>query len=352
MMKRLLAGIALSPFALGGLALGAGLVHAHQHKLRRRTVLLPHAATSNIDSLRILHISDPHLLVTNKKRRAFIRDLALTEPDLVIITGDLISHDTAIDAIVDDLGPLLKVPGAFVFGSNDYYAPAPKNPFAYLWRNTSEPHDKTGETSSEKKSIRLDSKRLRTRLAEHGWLDLTNRRGQLEVRGWTLNFVGVDDPHIGRDRMPARDTATSGSGTASGRVINVALTHAPYTHVLDAMVDDGAHMIFAGHTHGGQVNLPIYGALVTNCDIEKRFANGMFRWPVKANDDELPIKGDGAIIGWDAAGDDGTNVDCHEERSAVVHLSAGLGTSPFVPIRTFCSPEAIQIDVVPIAGQE
>ena len=39
---------------------------------------------------------------------------------------------------------------------------------------------------------------------------------------------------------------------------------------MDAMADDGIDLIVAGHTHGGQVCVPFYGALVTNCDLDTR----------------------------------------------------------------------------------
>ena len=56
------------------------------------------------------------------------------------------------------------------------------------------------------------------------------------------------------------------------------MTHAPYRRVLDAFTDLGADMIFAGHTHGGQVRLPGFGALVANCDIPLRQARGLSDW--------------------------------------------------------------------------
>lgn len=333
---------------LAGVTTTAGaLVHAQSHVLRRRSVafagagLACEAATESPGmpagaGLRILHISDPHLFTFHKRRRRFIRDLAATDPDLVIVTGDLIAHDAAIDAILADLEPLLHKPGAFVFGSNDYFRPVLKNPLAYLWRTTAQEADETessGEATSEAPA-RLDTRRLREGLTRYGWVDLNNRRARLNVKGHEIHFVGVDDPHIGRDHMPPRTDIHDQPALTHQPALTIGLTHAPYTRVLDDLVAAGAHMIFAGHTHGGQVNLPFMGALVTNCDIDTRFANGMFRWPAGSND--LPIKGDGSLA---ASQDDAS-------RSAIVHLSAGLGTSPFVPLRTFCAPEAILIDVV------
>ena len=58
--------------------------------------------------------------------------LADLRPDLVINTGDTLSHLKAVPAAVAAFGDLLDVPGAFVFGNNDFYAPVPKSPHRYF----------------------------------------------------------------------------------------------------------------------------------------------------------------------------------------------------------------------------
>jgi hypothetical protein len=91
----------------------------------------------------------------------------------------------------------------------------------------------------------------------------------------------------------------------------LAVTHAPYLRVLDPMAADGADLIVAGHTHGGQLRVPGYGALVTNCDLDTQRARG------------LSSHGDSAL-----------------------HVSAGLGTSPYAPFRFACPPEATLLTLV------
>ena len=89
-----------------------------------------------------------------------------------------------------------------------------------------------------------------------------------------MEFVGVDDPHLGCDRLrggrPGRLDPTA--------ALTVGVTHAPYQRVLDAMAADGAGLVLAGHTHGGQLCVPGYGALVTNCDLDRGRAKGLSRW--------------------------------------------------------------------------
>jgi len=85
------------------------------------------------------------------------------------------------------------------------------------------------------------------------------------------------------------------------------------------MTADGAGLVIAGHTHGGQLALPLYGALVTNCDLDTSRAKGVSRWWPGANGAPSSVAPDGA---------------------AWMHVSAGLGTSPYAPVRFACRPEA------------
>jgi uncharacterized protein len=246
--------------------------------------------------LRVLHVSDLHLTPGQERKKAWLRRLGALEPDLVVNTGDNLAHRLAVPAVLDALGPLLERPGVFVPGSNDYFAPRPTNPARYLL-----PSDRVIQARGRD----LPWKELRDGLTEAGWLDLTNARGSLLVDGRTLAFAGVDDPHLGLDRYA--DVA----GPADDADLTIGVAHAPYLRVLDAMTADGYRLLLAGHTHGGQLCVPGWGALVTNCDLEPARAKGLSRHPARG--------GPGAS--W-------------------LHVSAGLGTSPYAPLRFACFPEA------------
>src|SRR5260370_40930013 len=86
--------------------------------------------------VRVLHLSDAHLTPGRARLLSWIRTLDATEPDLVVNTGDSIAHAEAVRPFLDARGPLLDRPGAFLYGSNDLYSPAPKNPTRYLWRTS------------------------------------------------------------------------------------------------------------------------------------------------------------------------------------------------------------------------
>lgn len=250
--------------------------------------------------LRVLHVSDIHMTPDQRAKQEWVRSLADLAPDLVVNTGDNLAHRDAVPVVLASLGPLLDRPGVFVFGSNDYYVPTLRNPFKYLL-----PDDGTRSTSAGQ----LPWPTLRDGFLDAGWTDLTNRADRLEVAGTRLALAGVDDPHLSYDDLPA----VAGPAPVDADV-RLAVTHAPYLRVLDQFAADGYDAIVAGHTHGGQVCLPFVGALTTNCDLDQARAKGLHRHPATS-----------------APGDPG---------SSWLHVSAGLGTNPYLRLRVACRPEA------------
>ena len=245
------------------------------------------------DPIRILHFSDLHLTPSCKREIADIKSFIDLEPDLVISTGDFLSSVDAVPVVLDALDQLLDIPGLYVFGSNDYFGPRFKNPLGYL-------------RSDNGKSIPGDPLpwyQLDHGLSVRGWKNINSSRTMLEIQGTTIEARGTDDAHIERD-----DYSTVAGRPDSKSDIAIGVTHAPYKRVLDAMGTDGLSAIFAGHTHGGQVRLPWIGesrALTTNCDLPTWRARGLTRF---GNEPWL-------------------------------HVSAGMGTSPYARIRVASPPE-------------
>ncbi|NYG59023.1 putative MPP superfamily phosphohydrolase [Nocardioides daedukensis] len=298
----------LAAGTLAGLAVtGYAAAEARAYTLRRVDLpVLPEGS----EPIRVLHLSDIHMTPGQRKKQLWLRSLADLKPDLVINTGDNLSHRESVPVVLSSLGGLLDVPGAYVFGSNDYFEPTPRNPFKYLL-----PDD--GKRFVDQPQLPWSD--LRAGFDRAGWLNLTNRPGALSVNGTSISFVGVDDPHLGYDDLPA----VAGPAPLASDV-RLAVAHAPYLRVLDQFAQDGWDAIIAGHTHGGQVCLPFHGALATNCDLESARAKGLHRHPA----DSSP-------------GDPG---------SAWLHVSAGLGTSPYVRLRVACRPEATLLRLVPRTG--
>jgi predicted MPP superfamily phosphohydrolase len=295
-----------APFLLRTLGLGAAtgaavtayaVWEARAYTLRSVTMpVLP----AGCPPVRVLHLSDIHMTPRQSRKQEWLRSLADLKPDLVVNTGDNLAHPDGLAAVLDSFGPLLDVPGVFVLGSNDYFSPILRNPLRYLL-----PDDGIRNTSSHP----LPWQDLKERLTKAGWLDLTNRRESSMLGDLQIAWVGVDDPHLEYDDLPA----VRGRADPSAD-LRLGVAHAPYLRVLDQFATDGYDAVFAGHTHGGQVCLPGYGALVTNCDLEPSRAKGLHRHPPASH-----------------PGDPG---------SSWLHVSAGIGTSPYSQIRVACRPEA------------
>ncbi|MFT0848333.1 metallophosphoesterase [Actinomycetaceae bacterium L2_0104] len=346
--------------ALGTLAGAWGLVEAQAFTLRRRSILLD--GGENVPSpaagrtLRVLQLTDIHLLPRQRNKIRWIQKLAQTEPDLVLLTGDQLSSPKAVAPLLKALAPFAGIPGAFVYGSNDYYGPFPKNPFIYLLRDHSKPHTPHNDL------VELPWREMTAAFESNGWINLGNARGQLRIGEWNVDLVGVDDPHIGLDEFPLPDKSVAPVATAMGATqrpahagaaggagvgasanatnatnatnanIKIGLTHAPYKRVLDRMVEDECTAIFAGHTHGGQVCVPGVGALVTNCDLEREYASGLFQWPPTGKG---VLHGDGIVP---------TGIE--HRPTSWVNVATGIGTSPFTPVRVVCRPEAVLVEFV------
>jgi predicted MPP superfamily phosphohydrolase len=282
----------------------AGLYEVNAFRLRRVPVpVLPPGARP----IRILHVSDVHMTPYARARQRWLSTLGALEPDLVINTGDNLAHEEAVPYVLGSFGRLLDRPGVYVWGANDYYAPKFKNPLRYL-RGPSR-SDRLPEPT-------LPWHDLGRGFKETGWIDLTHTRALLEIKGVRLGFRGTDDAHIDQDRY------AEVAGPIDHDEIDVAIgvTHAPYRRVIDAMAYDGHDLIIAGHTHGGQVCVPFYGALVTNCDLDTGRAKGLSKHT--------------------AGG-----------RTAWLNVSAGVGTSPYAPIRFACPPEATLLTLTSVSGE-
>lgn len=352
----------------GAVGLAWGLAGTRDFTVRQRTISFDRemAEAEKMGELpekplRILHLSDLHLRARQAKKREWVTSLASYKPDLVVLTGDLIAEAEALPALLGTLEPFLALPAVYVYGSNDYFAPYFKNPIAYLFGPSSQHADHKHDY------VELPWRDMDAAFQEAGWVNLNNARGHCDIGQWSIDFVGVDDAHISYDRYPAGSSAnTEGDGDAGRARIKIGVTHAPYTRVLDAMSEEKCHVIFAGHTHGGQVCVPKAGALVTNCDLSRLYASGLFQWPPTG---EEPRYADAEVsFGQRATVTALTTFDqpkaaLYEDaealrvsradwlpsrgvRRAWVNVSAGLGTSPFAPVRIACPPEAIVIDIV------
>ncbi|MBW3605659.1 MAG: metallophosphoesterase [Actinobacteria bacterium] len=291
-MKRLLQLVVA--IAVAGLAWG--VIERRWFVLRHQTI--PALQDPQAPVLRVLHLSDLHLAPGDRRMAAFIRGALTHGPDLIVVTGDILGHADAIDDAVALLASVgADRPAIAVLGSNDRYGPVLRNPLRYLWGPTR--HHPGG---------RLDTERLVVGLKEAGWHVLRNERVTVPTAAGDIDVVGLDDPHIGAD-SPAQVDWTAPAGPCP---LRLGVVHSPYMDVLRQFAAHGFGLTLAGHTHGGQVRVPGIGALVDNCDLPLKMARG-------------PSRVDGGM--W-------------------LHVSAGLGTSRYAPVRFACRPEASILDLV------
>jgi hypothetical protein len=279
--------LAIAVAALACVAYGVVIERRAYRLVRRRLAILPAQGPS---ALTILHLSDLHFVRSDERKRRFLA--GLPRADVTVVTGDFLAEPEAVDAAVDGVAPTRGwLASWFVLGSNDYYVPRFVNPFRYLIRGVSKP----------RRARRGRARDLAERLAADGWRDLTNVREELSLDGLPVELLGLDDAHIRRHdlRIAPRHAPER---------LGFAVMHSPDS--APEAVACGYRFALAGHTHGGQIRLPLVGALVTNSHLPRRLASGLLRI------------GDG-----------------------LVHVSPGLGTGKYAPFRFLCRPEATLLEL-------
>jgi predicted MPP superfamily phosphohydrolase len=256
--------------------------------VRRRLAILPAGGPG---TLTILHLSDLHFVRRDRAKARFLA--SLPQADIAVVTGDFLAEPEAVETVVDAVLPTRgRLASWFVLGSNDHFEPRPLNYLAYFRR---------------RRRIRPVTKGrpedLIAGLEAGGWRDLTNHHEQVEVGGLKIELLGLDDAHIGwQDLRTVPRTSPERFG--------LAVMHSPDSAPETASL--GYDLLMAGHTHGGQVCLPLVGALVTNCSMPRRLVKGVIRM--------------------------GTSI---------LHISGGVGTSRFAPFRFWCRPEATFLELRP-----
>lgn len=267
-------------------------LEARWYRVKHLTVPLGRA----LPRIDVLHISDTHMSAGDRGLRRFLRGLsgALERaPDLVVATGDLVEGDEGIDPLVASLGDLFPDAARFyVLGSHDYYNARFQSYAKYF-------------ATRGRRAIRApraDTARLEAGLAGAGWTSVINGEALVEVHGIPVRVAGVDDPYLQR-----HTTSHIAAGAKDG--LSIGLVHAP--DVVSEWLLAGFDLVAAGHTHGGQVRIPGVGAVVTNSSLPSALGGGLQR----------------VGSGW-------------------LHVSPGLGTGRFAPIRFACRPEVTVLRLV------
>jgi len=227
-------------------------------------------------ALRIVHLSDLHM--SGRVKRAYfervVDEVNKLMPDLVAITGDIIERDHCIDWIPATLGRLRAPAGVYyVFGNHDKY---------------------------------VDQGRLKSALADAGLVYLGGAVRQLTINNLTILVAGNELPWY----EPAADMRSCPTHDPAGLPIRILLAHSPdqFRWAQANEID----LMLAGHLHGGQVRLPVLGAILAPAWSGVRYAAGVF-----------------------TAG------------KTVMHVSRGTGS--LTPVRYNCPPEIALLSLHPAA---
>ena len=208
---------------------------------------------AEFDGYRLLQLADLH---TGAVRQSYLKDVVrktiAEKPDLIVLTGDLIDYQPAALEKLEELLQMLHAPDGVVaiFGNHDYHE--------YSWRHVG--------PRSRHRSIH---KRLRALLARCGIKLLCNQSLTLQRGNSQLRIVGIDELWAG-----LADPQAAFDGVVADEPC-ICLQHNP----------DGAMLfrnfpwqwMLCGHTHGGQVDLPVLGSMFVPME-NRRFLRGLFEF--------------------------------------------------------------------------
>lgn len=293
--KILYAGAATVAAAGLGTYLYASLIGSRRYRLDSVRVNTGIEESDNckdenrLQRLRILHLSDLHLCSPESHKLEFLRKATEAPYDLVVITGDIFENYSGLEYASKILARPPRLGAFAVLGNHDYYdytmVHRTIGRVLRRWRSPKEKRDVTPMISA------LESAGIKVL-----------RNSSFTIPEEKIHIVGIDYPGIRDDHF---DRLVS---TAPEDHLQLTLMHMPDR--LERLQKAGVHIGFGGHTHGGQVRMPFYGALITNSDLPRHEASGLI---------------------WRGA--------------TAIHVSRGVGADPRTNFRLFCPPHGSVIEL-------
>ncbi len=229
--------------ALLGAALGWGLIEAGWPRLRELDLEVP-GLPAELDGLRVMHLSDFHLGVPSPGTPAVEKAVDWTaerRPDLVVVTGDLLTHPRG-EPLLRELFGRLPQPTVANLGNHDV-------------------------------AISRDPQAVRSDLTDLAPATLLRDEGAMfELRGRQVWIAGVHPRLIVRRRSKLDPNTL-----ARDADLRVLLCH--YPRVFDALEPGRFDLVLAGHMHDGQIALPYPGGKLRFAHLSARYTRGVFRGP-------------------------------------------------------------------------
>lgn len=216
--RRFLAAVGAAGAAVGADAFG---LEAHRVLLSRHDVRVP-GLPDALDGLRIAQISDVHLPGNQLAARAALEHVRRERPEIVVLNGDMTESAQVLNQVKDFAGAARGSLGTIaVLGNWEYRAG-------------------------------VVGQRARTLYGEAGVDLLVNQAKVLQVGKASLTMVGLDDALMGHP-----DLSLARAGLKPGGV-EIWVVHEPsFADQVSAVTSARPAVLLAGHTHGGQVRIPL-----------------------------------------------------------------------------------------------
>lgn len=275
---------------LGGALTAYGWWESTRARLVRHDLELP-GLPAGLNGLRVLHISDTHFPANGASLERFAELVSEVEYDIVFASGDYVETAAGWDSAVEAFSLLHAPFGVYAsLGAHDYLSPIAT---VAKWSDAARRRAFGGRRRL------IDPAPFVERLEDLGVRVLRNEWTQAEIGGEVVRIGGAGDDSVGMARLDQALPPEDGAEGPDG--LTVLLTHSP-----DALLrlQRPPPLSFCGHTHGGQIRIPGYGAPVRHSHlVDRRQTAGVF----------------------------------HRNGAQVV-VSQGFGTA-VVPLRFLCPPE-------------
>jgi predicted MPP superfamily phosphohydrolase len=227
--------------SIGAVPVISSAATARDYQINRIPLSLPGLPTG-LNGLTIAQVSDIHsgMFMTERNMRDIFELVNGLHADIVLLTGDQVDNaDSQIEPLHRAIGMLRAEQGVYaVLGNHDHYATAPK---------------------------------VAAALRDRGIAVLENEHRILRINGESMAIVGVDDEGKGDRNFADLPAALAG---LDPQVFSVLMTHRP--DVFRQSRRAGVDLTLAGHTHGGQVGIQMYGINLNPVYLVHEYARGMY----------------------------------------------------------------------------
>ena len=229
---------------------------------------------SSFENLKILHLSDFHSCDFGQKEKKILKILSQLSPDFIFITGDIVDWSTRdFESCRKFWKELSKNYQGRTFG---------------VYGN----HDHRNKNFRDLDAFLKESK-----------IEILNNESRIIEKGEDFIYlIGVDDPHLGYDNI---ENAMKGIESNTSKIL---LAHSP--EIFRKIKEKDINLVLAGHTHGGQINIPFFSYFVLPLKYDKKYKSGLF-----------------------------------EENSTYLYVSRGIGET-VLPIRINAFPEVTLITLL------